>query len=93
MPNPHDHPAALKDLQNSIYREKILRARSMTTAQRLNDVFELSDSCIGYALSGALNRLGTKDQLAGWAEVRKAFRRVAHARDHHFYTSACSKTV
>ncbi len=26
MANPHDNPAALKELQDSIYREKVLRA-------------------------------------------------------------------
>jgi|GEM_PF-2390905 len=35
MPNPHEHPTALEDLQNSIYREKILRARAMTREERI----------------------------------------------------------
>lgn len=30
MANPHEHPTALQDLQDSIYREKVLRARAMT---------------------------------------------------------------
>ena len=34
MSNPHDHPTALKGLQDSIYREKVLRARAITPAER-----------------------------------------------------------
>lgn len=39
--NPHDHPTALKDLQDSIYREKVLRARAMTPEERFNSGFEI----------------------------------------------------
>ena len=35
MPNIHDDPAALKALQDDIYRERILRARKMTVVQKL----------------------------------------------------------
>jgi hypothetical protein len=38
MENPHDNPAALKELQDAIYREKVLRAREMTVAERLDRV-------------------------------------------------------
>lgn len=66
MPNIHDDPAALKALQDDIYRERILRARSMTEEQRLADVFELSNFQFGMLLGGAMNRIGTTDEVEGW---------------------------
>jgi hypothetical protein len=87
MANPHDHPTALKDLQDSIYREKVLRARAMTHEQRLESIFELSDFQLGMMHAGALHRLGTKDPDEGWEEVRRGLDRLAHARDHRFYTT------
>jgi hypothetical protein len=33
MENPHGNPAALKELQDTIYREKVLRAGEMTVAE------------------------------------------------------------
>ena len=33
----HDESATLKELQNTIYRERVLRARNLTREQRLAD--------------------------------------------------------
>jgi hypothetical protein len=84
--NPHDHPTALKDLQDSIYREKVLRARRMTSEERLDSIWELSDMQFGLMLAGALDRIGSSDQDTGWAEVRRGIERLSRARDHRFYT-------
>jgi len=35
MPSPHEHSTALEDLQNFIYREKILCARAITREERI----------------------------------------------------------
>lgn len=70
MPNPHDHPTALKDLQDSIYREKVLRARAMTTEELISAAIEQSEFQFGMMLAGALSRLGTDDENLGWQEVR-----------------------
>lgn len=43
MAHPDNHPTALKDLQDSIYWEKVLRARAMTPDQRLVECFELTN--------------------------------------------------
>ena len=43
MANIHDDPAALKALQDDIYREKVLRARAMTPLQRLGEAIELTN--------------------------------------------------
>lgn len=87
MPNPHDDPAALQELQDSIYREKVLRARAMTLDERLEAVFELSDFQLGMMHAGAMDRIGGDDAEAGWREVRRWLERLDRARDHGFYTS------
>lgn len=85
MPNPHDDPAALKALQDEIYRDRVLRARGLTVEQRLADVFELSNHQFGMMLAGAMHRLGTKDEEAGWKEVRRWMSRLDRLHDHGFY--------
>lgn len=85
MSNPYDNPAALKSLQDAIYRERILRARKMTEQERLAEVFELSNFQFGLMLAGAMHRLGTTDEAEGWAEVRRWMDRLDRARDHSFY--------
>lgn len=87
MANPHDHPTALKDLQDSIYREKVLRARGMTLQEKIDSVFELSDFQFGMMLAGAMHRLGTSDEAEGWSEVRLGLERISYVRDRKFFTS------
>jgi hypothetical protein len=81
-------PAALKALQEDIYRERILRARKMTVAQRLADMFELSNYQFGMMLAGAMHRLGTRDETAGWREVKRWMQRLDRARDSSLYATA-----
>ena len=85
--NPHDHPTALKDLQDSIYREKVLRARAMTPEERLESVFELADFQIQIMHAGAMHKIGTSDPEWGWQEVRRWMDRLDHARDFRFYST------
>ena len=86
MPNPHDNPTALKDLQDSIYREKIMRARGMTREERISSVLELSNFQFGMMLAGAMARLGTDDPDLGWREVRKGLNRLDRVRDQGLYS-------
>ncbi len=82
----HDaDPAALRALQHDLYRERILRARQLTVQQRLNDVFDLSNHMFGMMLGGAMHRLNTRDEAAGWVEVRRWMQRLDRVRDHNFY--------
>ncbi|CAN5486211.1 hypothetical protein BH09VER1_BH09VER1_50110 [soil metagenome] len=87
MPNLHDDPAALKALQDDIYREKILRARSMSVTERLAEVFELSDQQFEMMLAGAMHRLGTRDEEAGWQEVRRWMERLDRVREQGRYAT------
>ncbi len=85
MPNRLDETAALHALHSAIYRERILRARLLTVQQRLDDVFELSNHMFGMMLGGAMHRLNTRDEAAGWVEVRRWMQRLDRVRDHNFY--------
>lgn len=85
MSNPHDHPTALADLQDSIYREKVHRARTMTREERISTIFEISKSHFGMMHAGAMARLGTQDEDLGWKEVRQRLTRLDHTRDYGFY--------
>jgi hypothetical protein len=85
--NPHDHPTALKDLQDSIYREKVLRARAMTPEERLDSVFEMADFQIRMMHAGAMDKIGTADPELGWQEVRRWLDRLDRARDFRFYST------
>jgi hypothetical protein len=87
MENPHDNPAALKELQDAIYREKVLRARQMTVAERLDEVFDLSNRQMGMMLAGAMHRLGTQDQEGGWDEVSRWLARLDRVRDHGLHVT------
>jgi hypothetical protein len=83
--NPHDDPAALKALQDAIYRERVLRSRKLTEEQRLNDVFELSNHQFGMMLGGAMHSIGSNDVNLGWQEVRRWMGRLDRLHDHLFY--------
>ncbi len=88
MPNIHDDPAALKALQDDIYREKILRARKQTMEERLADVFEQSNFQFGIMLAGAMHALNTRDEAIGWKEVARWMDRLDRVSDAGFYSSA-----
>ena len=79
-------PDSLRVIQDDIYRERILRARRQTPAQRLADVFELSNHQFGMMLAGAMHRLGTTDEEEGWREVARWMRRLDQVREHGLYS-------
>jgi len=87
MTNPHENPAALAELQDAIYREKVVRARAMTPDQRFAAVFELTNSVFERMHEGAMWRLKTTDPQAGWAEVRRQLERLIKAQEAGYYTT------
>jgi len=82
MPNIHDDPAALKALQDQIYRENILRARAMTEEQRLAEALELTNEVFSRMHTGAMWQTGTTDSEQGWREVRRRLDRLRRTHDH-----------
>jgi hypothetical protein len=86
--NPHDNPAALKELQDAIYRERVLRARTMSNEQRFDEALELTNGVFERMADGVMWQLGLTEPDEIWSEVRRRMDRLARARDHHFYSSA-----
>lgn len=86
--NPHDDPAALKELQDAIYRDKVIRARGMTNEQRFEEAIELTNGVFERMAEGVMWQLGITEPEAIWAEVRKRMDRLARARDHRYYVPA-----
>lgn len=71
--------ADLKAMQDDIYRERILRARSQTVEERLADAFELTNSVFARMHEGAMWQLGTADAEARWREVSRRLDRLRAA--------------
>ncbi|MES2996906.1 MAG: hypothetical protein V4733_08860 [Verrucomicrobiota bacterium] len=87
MGNPHDHPTALKDLQDSIYREKVLRARSMTPVERFDSGFELTNEVYERMLFGAMWQTKVATRAEGMCEVARRMERLRKVHDHGRYTT------
>ncbi len=87
MANIHDDPAALKALQDDIYRERILRARRMTVEQRLAEVFEISNNFFAQMHARAMSQLGTTEAELGWKIVRRWMRRLDRVRNRGFFVT------
>lgn len=73
--------AELKAMQDSIYREKILRARRQTPEERLADVFELTNTVFIRMHEGAMWQAGITDEQEGWEIVRKRLARLRLVHD------------
>ncbi|MBM3879044.1 MAG: hypothetical protein FJ387_04905 [Verrucomicrobia bacterium] len=81
MSNVHDDPAALKALQDAIYRDRVQRARRMTLEQRFAEAIELTNSVFIRMHEGAMWQLKTTDADAGWQEVRRRQARLSGVHD------------
>lgn len=87
MSNPHDHPTALKDLQDSIYREKILRARAMTKEERFTVGCQLTNEVTERVFQGVLARDATLNHKDAWLEAKRRAERLRQAQDHGLYVN------
>lgn len=85
--NPHDHPTALKDLQDSIYREKVLRARAMTPEERFDAGFEITNEAFQRMHTSAMRQLNTDDEALGWTEVARLLECRQLAEDSEFFST------
>lgn len=74
--HPESDMAALKAMQDDIYREKVLRARRQTPEERLADVFMLSNAVFARMHEGAMWQAGITDEKQGWEIVRKRLGRL-----------------
>jgi hypothetical protein len=92
MANIHDDPAALKALQDAIYRDRVLRARKMTVEQRFAEAIELTNSVFIRMHEGAMWQLDTKDPETGWREVRRRMARLGRVHDEGRFVNEKPKT-
>lgn len=85
MANPHEIPGALEELQDSIYRERVLRARRMSPTERLDSVFDLSNSQAKRFLEGVRIQTGLTNPEEIDIEARRRMQRLEKARDQEYY--------
>ena len=79
------NPAALRALQDDIFRRKVLRARAMTPTQRLDEALELTQATFDTMHSGAMAQCGFTDPADGWREVKRRLDRLRRFQEHNLY--------
>ncbi|MEI6674527.1 MAG: hypothetical protein WCO57_05060 [Verrucomicrobiota bacterium] len=83
--NAATNPDALKTLQAQIYRDKVLRARAMTPAERLAEALELSNDIYAWMLGGAKAQCSLPSDEEGWAEVQRRLQTLRRLHEHKLY--------
>ncbi len=78
-------PDAIKALQAEIYRDKVLRARAMTPAERLAEALELSNDIYAWMLDGAKAQCGLPSDEEGWAEVQRRLQTLRRVHECKLY--------
>jgi len=71
----------LRSVQESIYREKVQRARQQTEEERFADVLALSNASMARMHEGALWQAGSDDPAHGWELVRARLDRLRKVQD------------
>ena len=79
------NPAALLELQDELFRRKVLRARLMTPSERLDKGFQQSQDIFDWVHSGAMQQCGFTDPADGWDEVARRLARLRRYQDHNLY--------
>ena len=80
-----EDPKELKALQDAIYRDKVMRARAMTPAERLTEVLELSNDIFTWMHSGAMAQCKLVDENDGWEEVSRRLAKLRRLHEHGIY--------
>jgi len=88
--NTDSMPDALKSLQDAIYREKVLRARAMSPAERLDEALELSNDIYTWMLDGAKSQRALSSDEDGWAEVRRRLQTLRRLHEKSLYKPVAS---
>ena len=76
---------SIKALQGAIYRDKVLRARAMTPAERLDEALELSNDIYAWMLDGAKAQCGLPSDEEGWAEVQRRLQTLRRLHERKLY--------
>jgi hypothetical protein len=83
--NVQSSPGSVKLMQDAIYRDKVLRARAMTSSERLDEALELSNDIYFWMLDGAKAQCGLPSDEEGWAEVQSRLQRLRRVHEHTLY--------
>ncbi len=83
--NVEANPDAMKALQAEIYRDKVLRARAMTPAERLEEALELSNDIYSWMLDGAKAQCGLTSDDEGWTEVERRLQALRKLHESKLY--------
>lgn len=83
--NIESNPDALKSMQDAIYRDKVLRARAMTSAERLDEALELSNDIYAWMLDGAKSQCSLHSDREGWTEVERRLQTLRRLHEHKLY--------
>lgn len=83
--NAENDPQALKALQDAIYRDRVMRARAMTPAERLAEVLELSNDIFTWMHAGAMAQGKFTDENAGWEEVSRSLAKLRRMHERGLY--------
>lgn len=86
--DPRSTSAALAELHDSIYREKVLRARSLSVGERCSDVFELSSFQFQLLFAGAAKRAQVEKPETVWAEVARGLERLRKVHESDLYAAS-----
>jgi len=78
-------PAKLRAVQEEIYRERVLRARAMTVAERLMSGFECTRLSLSFMYGGVQAQRRGLSAEETWAEVGARIDRGRRLHDHGFY--------
>jgi hypothetical protein len=87
-----DSEKELLAMQQSIYREKVLRARQMSPEERLADVFALSNSAMARMHEGAMWQHGLTDEDEGWTIVSQRLERLRQLHEKGLFVNERDRT-
>jgi hypothetical protein len=85
---PHPDAAQLKELQDSIYREKVLRARKMTESERLAAGLELIDFAYETMLGGIHMQFPDVSHTDALKILGERLARLRKLDDHNLFIPA-----
>lgn len=78
---------SIPELAESIYRDRVLRARKQSIAERFEDGFHLFENALGMMRSGIRHQFPELDEDEVENLLRKRLRRLKQVHEHGIYKS------
>lgn len=83
----------IDQLAAAIYRDKVLRARAMSPEERFMAGFQLFEESLTFTKAGIAAQLGTADESAILAEIRRRFDIVRKREDIGYFEPLASSDL